>query len=245
MPEGPIIVILTEETQQFIGQTVTEATTDQNFPVKMITGEPIIDVKSWGKHFLLCFPKFTVRIHLMMFGTWRINQHTQKKPRLHLGFATGELNFYACQLQLIEEPLNEVYDWSADVMSNTWDGHKAIKKMKEQPKLLACDALMDQHLFAGVGNIIKNEVLFRIKVHPESLVAAMPPKKVKEMITETVNYSFEFLEQKKASTLSKHWLAYDQKKCPRNHVPFQHRDTGKGRRSSYFCELCQEFYGKK
>jgi endonuclease-8 len=188
MPEGPIIVILKEKTQQFIGRTITAASSDKDFPVKSLVGKTITDIKSWGKHFLICFPDFTIRIHLMMFGTWRINTHTQKKPRLHLGFADGELNFYACQLQIIEEPLDKFYDWTADVMNPNWDAKKAIKKMKAIPNLLACDALMDQQLFAGVGNIIKNEVLFRIKVHPESLIVSMPPKKIKEMVTEAVNY---------------------------------------------------------
>lgn len=242
MPEGPIIVILKEKTRQFIGKTVTGASTDKDFAASVLVGQPIVAIKSWGKHFLICFPKFTVRIHLMMFGTWRINDHSLKKPRLHLGFEDGELNFYACQLQFIEEPLSDVYDWAADVMSADWDGKKAIMKMKAIPKLLACDALMDQQIFAGVGNIIKNEVLFRIRVHPESLVAAMPSEKVSKMVAEAVKYSFEFLEQKKASTLSKHWKAYDQKECPRNHIPFEHRDTGKSHRSSYFCKLCQMLY---
>ena len=31
---------------------------------------------------------------------------------------------------------------------------------------MVCDALLDQTVFAGVGNIIKNEVLFRTGVHP-------------------------------------------------------------------------------
>ena len=36
------------------------------------------------------------------------------------------------------------------------------------------DALLDQDVFAGAGNIIKNEVLHRIRVHPESPVGRLP-----------------------------------------------------------------------
>ncbi|TSD67426.1 endonuclease [Inquilinus sp. KBS0705] len=243
MPEGPSILILKEKVQQFKGKKIIAATCNNNtFDAGLLINQTITDFKSWGKHFLICLPHFTVRIHMMMFGTYRINQHTAKSPRLHLQFADGELNFYACLLQLIDEPLDEVYDWSADVMSDKWDTRKAIKKMKAIPKLLACDALMDQQLFSGVGNIIKNEALFRARIHPESLVAAMPPKKVKEMITEAITYSFEFFEQRKAGTLSKHWQAYHKKQCPRNHVPFIEKDTGKSHRASFYCELCQVKY---
>ncbi|MDB5129476.1 DNA-formamidopyrimidine glycosylase family protein [Mucilaginibacter sp.] len=243
MPEGPSILILKEKVQQFIGEKVIAATCNNDtLDTEILTDQTITAFKSWGKHFLICFPQFTIRIHMMMFGTYRINSHTEKPPRLHLQFEDGELNFYACLLQLIEEPLDKVYDWSADVMNPEWDTKKAIKKMKALPNLLACDALMDQQLFSGVGNIIKNEVLFRSRIHPESLIAAMPSKKVKEMINETIRYSFEFLQQKKKGTLKRHWQAYHKKECPRNHVPFIRKDTGKSRRASFYCELCQVKY---
>ena len=37
-----------------------------------------------------------------------------------------------------------------------------------------CDVLIDQHIFAGVGNIIKNEALFRAAVRPLSVVSKIP-----------------------------------------------------------------------
>ena len=246
MPEGPIIVILKKAVQQFKGQKVTKATGDGKYiDAKLLTGLTITDFKSWGKHFLICFPEFTIQVHLMMFGSYRINGNTEKQPRLHLQFGDGELNFYACQLHVIEQPLDEIYDWHADVMSPAWNAAKAINKMKGQTKLLACDALMDQHLFAGVGNIIKNEVLFRTRIHPLSLVNELPAEKLKDLTDEAVKYSFDFLKWKEANTLSKHWEAYNRKICPRDNVPFHKADTGKSHRSSYFCPLCQVRYGEE
>ncbi|TWR27706.1 endonuclease [Mucilaginibacter achroorhodeus] len=244
MPEGPSILILKELVQQFKHKTVAEATcNNKSLDASLLVDKRIIDFKSWGKHFLICFPKFTVRIHMMMFGTYRINTHTAKPPRLGLRFTDDtELNFYACQLQLITEPLDKAYDWQADIMSDHWSSRKAIKKMKADPDLLVCDALMDQHIFSGVGNIIKNEALFNARIHPESLVSALPPKKLTEMINEAVKYSFQFLEQKQAGTLKKNWKAYHKKECPRNHVPIIRKDTGKSHRTSFYCEVCQKLY---
>lgn len=225
---------------QFKGQKIVAASCNNRaIDAALLVNQTVTDIKSWGKHFLICFPNLTVRVHMMMFGSYRINSHTEKPARLHLQFENGgELNFYASQLKLIDEPLDEIYDWSADVMSTNWDAKNAVKKMKALPHLLVCDALMDQNLFAGVGNIIKNEVLFRIRVHPESLVSALPVKKVKELIAESINYSFEFLEQKKTGKLKKNWKAYDKKICPRDEVPFIKRDTGRSHRTSYYCEMC-------
>lgn len=239
MPEGPSILILKEATQEFKGQTVTDAGCNNGaIDADLLIGKTITDLKTWGKHFLICFPKFTVRVHMMMFGSYRVNSHAEKPARLHLQFAHSELNFYASQLTLLNEPLNKLYDWRADIMSPKWDTKKAIIKMQEIPGLLACDALMDQQIFSGVGNIIKNEVLFRTRIHPLSEIAALPPKKLKELINEAKKYAFEFLEQKKAGTLKKHWQAYNQKNCPRDKTPFIKRDTGKSHRASYYCEFC-------
>jgi endonuclease-8 len=243
MPEGPSILILKEKAQQFKEEKIIAASCNNGIlDAEILIDQTITDFKSWGKHFLICFPAFTIRIHMMMFGTYRINEHTEKPPRLHLQFEDGELNFYSCNLQLIQQPLDAVYDWQADIMSKKWNTKKAIQKMKAIPGLLICDALMDQQIFSGVGNIIKNEVLFRSRVHPESVVAAMPPQKIKEIITEAILYSFEFLDQRKEGTLKRHWQAYHKKECPRDHAPFIGKDTGKSRRSSFYCELCQVRY---
>ena len=86
-----------------------------------------------------------------------------------------------------------------------------IYARRAQPDQLVCDALLDQNIFAGVGNIIKNEVLFRIKVHPENTIQSLPPRKLTEMINEARNYSFDFLKWKKAFVLKKHWLIHTKK----------------------------------
>ena len=244
MPEGPIIYILKEDVQQFKGKKVVSASCNNKaIDAGMLTGQTISDFKIWGKHFLICFPKFSIRVHMMMFGSYRVNEHTEKLPRLHLGFSSGELNFYAVELQLIEESIDKVYNWTADVMNPNWSAKKALDKIKLQPAILACDALLNQQIFAGVGNIIKNEVLFRTRVHPLSVMNTLPKAKLNELLKEAVNYSFDFLKWKKVHVFSKNWKAYQQKSCPRDHIPFHKADTGKSRRTSYYCDVCQVLYG--
>jgi len=243
MPEGPSIVILKEAILQFKGQKIVAASGNSKaLDVAALEGQVIKDFKSWGKHFLICLPQFTIRIHFMLFGSYRVNEHTDRPARLHFQFTNGELNFYTCSIKVIDQPLDELYDWTADVLNPHWSAKKAIKKIKEKPALLACDALMDQQIFSGVGNIIKNEVLFRTRIHPLSLVNKMPPKKLKELVTEAVNYSYDFLEWKKEFTLKKHWLAHTKQICPRDNVPFHRGNLGKSNRRSFFCPLCQLLY---
>jgi endonuclease-8 len=244
MPEGPSIVILREEVQAFKGRKVLFAEgNSRKISFSLLEGKTITDFKSWGKNFFICFPRFTVRIHFMLFGSYRINERKETAPRLSLQFKGGkELNFYACVVELIGEPLNSLYDWTADVMNPLWDSTAAVKKLKAKPDMLVCDALLDQKIFSGVGNIIKNEVLFRTRIHPESLVGKLPLQKLKELVREAVIYSFEFLEWKKAFTLKKHWLAHTKTICPRDHVKFIKAHLGKTNRRSFFCPLCQKLY---
>jgi len=244
MPEGPSIIILKEAVQQFKGRKILSATGNTHAIDKAtLVNQTIIDFKSWGKHFLICLPKFTLRVHFLLFGSSSINEPREnRKPRLHLHFSNGDLYLYACSIIVLEGDLNNIYDWSTDVMNEQWDPQKARKKLKAQPDTLLCDAILDQNIFAGSGNIFKNEVLFRIRVHPLSTVGALPPRKLTEFIDETHNYAFDFLKWKKAFVLRKHWLAHTKKTCPRCNIPFIKQYLGKTKRRSFYCENCQELY---
>jgi endonuclease-8 len=243
MPEGPSIVILKELVQPFIGKKIISVTGNSKQDIQRLAGQKIIDFRSWGKHFLVCFKKFTIRIHFMLFGSYSINEKIKtKKTRLGLHFQGGELFFYACSVKFLEEDINEVYDWSSDVMNDGWSAVKAKNKLKKTPNTLVCDALLDQHIFAGVGNIIKNEVCFRIFLHPESNVGALPAKQLNLLVKEARNYSFDFLKWKKAYVLRKHWLAHTKKICPRCEIPFIKKYSGKTKRRTFFCINCQVLY---
>lgn len=245
MPEGPTIVILKEEVRSFKGKKILKAGGNSKLDLQRLSGKKIIDFKSWGKHFLICFKDLTVRIHFMLFGSYRVNDRKESVPRLQLIFEDGELNFYACSIKFIEENVDEVYDWSSDVMNPLWNPEKAKKKMKSKPEMMVCDALLDQHIFAGVGNIIKNEVLYRIHVHPETKVGDLPPKKINELIKEARDYSFEFLDWKKQFVLKKHWLAHTKKICLNCNQPLEKKYLGKTNRRSFFCTNCQHLYDHK
>ena len=243
MPEGPSILILRQEAARFRGKTVRSVSGNSTLDIERMQGRRIVSVRSWGKHFLLEFSGFSLRIHLMMFGSYRIDEtKAGAKPRLSLRFDKGEINFYTCSLKYIEGPLEEAYDWSGDVLSDQWSPKKARAKLKEIPDTLVCDALLDQNIFAGVGNIIKNEVLYRIRVQPASRVGDLSSRKLGEMIKQARQYSFDFLEWKKAFVLKKHWLVHTKRVCPSCGQLLTKAYLGKTQRRSFFCERCQVLY---
>jgi endonuclease VIII len=244
MPEGPSIVILKEQAADFAGKTIARVAGNTTIEKERLQGHRIEALRSWGKHFLIEFDvDFSLRVHFMLFGSYRINeQKSWAVPRLSLGFDDGELNFYACSVRFIDVPLDLLYDWPADVMSDAWDPALARKRLRAQPGTLVCDALLDQDVFAGVGNIIKNEVLFRIRIHPLSTVGALPAPKLRELVEQARQYSFDFYEWKKQFVLKKHWLAHTKRTCPRCNIPFVKAHLGTTNRRSFFCERCQVRY---
>jgi endonuclease-8 len=243
MPEGPSIIILKEEVKKFAGKKIIKVTGNTKTDKSRLLNQKVIAFKSWGKHFLICFKDFTVRIHFLLFGSYAVNDRKPDRvPRLSIAFSKGEINFYACSVKFLEGDLDTYYDWSADVLNDEWNKRKAKAKLKKQPKELACDALLDQEIFAGVGNIIKNEALYRIRVHPESRIGKLPETQLNKLIAEARNYSLDFLEWKKKFVLKKHWLAHTKKICLRCNLPIIKKITGKRKRRSFFCKNCQILY---
>jgi endonuclease-8 len=58
MPEGPSIVILKESVCQFRGKKIFSVEGNSKLDIQRMSGEKILDFKSWGKHFIICFKKF-------------------------------------------------------------------------------------------------------------------------------------------------------------------------------------------
>lgn len=242
MPEGPSIVILRNEIRKFKGKKILKATGYAQIDKRQLTHQKVVDVKTWGKHLLICLPKLTIRVHLMLFGSISIDEKTSASPKLSLIFSNGEFHLYVCSIKIIKEDLDEVYDWSVDIMNKKWSGEKAREKLKAKPGMLVCDAILDQTIFAGAGNIFKNEVLFRIRVHPASKVGKLPPRKLSALVKQVHLYSFQFLKWKKADVLSAHWKVHTKETCPRCDIPLVKKPMGKGKRRTFFCENCQVLY---
>lgn len=244
MPEGPTIRILRERLEPFIGRRILAADGyAQGLDPIILKNQVISDVKSFGKNLLICFHDFTVRVHMGLFGSYQINSHGKRNASLGMHFSGDEeVNFYISRVWVIEQPVDKLFDWSADLLSPHFSIRNARTRLLKMPEAMICDALLDQDIFAGSGNIIKNEVLFRVRVHPESRIGKIPPRKLTELIKQTRQYSFDFLEWKKAGVLSKNFKVYEQEECPRNHIPLHKADLGKTKRHTYWCEVCQRLF---
>ncbi|MGZ3884549.1 MAG: DNA-formamidopyrimidine glycosylase family protein [Bacteroidia bacterium] len=246
MPEGPSILILKEELAGFTGKKITSVSGNAKIDLSRLKGLRILDIKSHGKQFFICFDGFYLRFHLMMFGSYRINEARENmSPRLALKFRGAEINFYSCSVRMAEGDVNDDLDWSTDTLSEEWDPDKAFKAVKRAKAELVCDVLLDQDIFAGVGNIIKNEVLWLVRLHPETLIKHIPDVKLKELIAVSREYCFDFYRWKKKFELRQHWQVYRKPLCPRCKLKVKIEWLGKRNRKSFFCEKCQLLLKRK
>src|SRR5690349_10142602 len=145
--EGPSIVILCEEAKSFINKKIIAVKGNTKIGKEQLLNKKIIDLKSWGKHFIICFNDFFVRIHFLMYGSYRINERKKTRVRLSLKFKNGEFNFYNCSIKIVEGDFYSEYDEEIDVMSDKWNEKRAIQTLKKPgKKMQACDALLNQNI---------------------------------------------------------------------------------------------------
>jgi endonuclease-8 len=88
MPEGPSIVILKEEVQPFKGKEILKISGNSKIDYHQLQNKTVIDFKSWGKHFLICFKRTTLRVLFRLFGSYRINAKKQPLPGFRLNLKT-------------------------------------------------------------------------------------------------------------------------------------------------------------
>jgi endonuclease-8 len=240
MPEGPTLLILAETLAPFVGKAVREVDGSTRADLSGVAGRRLLAMRTWGKHLLMCFPGVVLRVHLLLFGSCRIDDDAPgRRPTLRLVFARGVVSFYASSVKRIDGPLDAVYDWSADVLSEAWDARAALKKLRSGPDRWICDALLDQEIFAGVGNIIKNEVLFLLGLHPLRRVGELETRQQRALVREARRYSFRFLEWKRRGVLRAHWQAHRRSTCPHCTLPLAKERLGVTRRWCHFCPRCQ------
>ncbi len=118
MPEGPSIPILKDQLKPFKNKRVTSIRLRQNVDPSMLEGNTVTAIKTWGKQLLISFKGFTIRVHMGLFGSYKINSHGKRNASLHLQFGDEEVNLHRATIMVIKGPLSKAYDFSADIMSS-------------------------------------------------------------------------------------------------------------------------------
>lgn len=249
--EGPSIYLAAEWLAPFIGKKILTVEGNTKIGKERLQEKKILDIFSWGKHLIFQFDDFALRIHFLLFGSFEATiknvkvtgDYPKKKnsPRLSLSFKNGNLTIYSSSLKYLEtSQARDLYDFSRDIMSTEWDAKKALKAVKNYSEDEMADVLLDQTIFSGVGNIIKNEVLFIVKKRPTNFVKDLSKTLLQKIIKTARQFSLQFYEWRKQFVLKKHYKIYRKSICPLCGEKIIRKKTGKRERVSFFCPKCQK-----
>jgi endonuclease VIII len=247
--EGPSIHLAAEQLRPFVGRRVNLVAGNSTIGIERLRRKTVRDIFAWGKHLVFQFDGFALRVHFMLWGTFAATVNRQSvtgdyrrgsAPRLTLTFANGEITIWAASIRFVEEACAKMtYDFTVDVLSDTWDSEAALVKMRQFPRAEIADVLLDQNIFAGVGNIIKNEVLFRTRTSPFERVGRLSDERLKAIVADARAFSFRFLELRRVFALRKHLEVYGRAACPACGGPLRRQVHGERSRRSFFCRPCQ------
>ncbi|MGV9013606.1 MAG: zinc finger domain-containing protein [Flavobacteriales bacterium] len=248
--EGPSLLLAAEQLQPFIGQRVLEVRGNATIDMERCEGQVVRAVFNHGKQLFLQFGNFALRTHFLLFGTYDADLDGVQvsgdyprahEPRLALRFRNGELRLFACSVRYVEgKNVRSGLDLSTDVLSSRWDPAQALAALKGRGREQIGDVLLDQDAFAGVGNIIRNEVLWLARVRPDALVGNISVARRSGIIALTRSFSKQFLRWRRAMELKKHLHIYKSRTCPRCGGPVLHEKLGALGRTAHFCPHCQK-----
>ena len=243
MPEGPSILFLKNKLQRYKGKMVSEASGYGEMDKSKIENIKLLDIDTYGKNLLFVFQDFFVGVHLGLFGSMLVNKRKKVNASFALHFASDEINFYVAKTKLYEGKPSDHFNFKTDILKSEFDPEFIINELQtNHADEMIGDVLMDQKLFAGVGNIIRIETLYHAKIHPESIVKAIPEKKLIFLLKMVVDYGEEFLSLLKTDGVKEAALIYGKKICPKDKSELIIEEMGKVKRKTYVCKKCQKLY---
>lgn len=244
--EGPSLVILKEELKPFVGKKVLRVSGNTREPKETLRGLSLKRVHIWGKVLFLEFskgkgaPSVWTRTHFMMFGSYRIDDpKPDRVPRLKLEFPNGVFETYACSFRFTDRDAFAALDRRVDMLAQQWDEGHVLRLLATKKEIFLCDLLLDQGIFAGSGNIVKNEVLFNLRRHPLTTLGEIRCADWPLVIRAVRNYCEHFYEWKKRFELRRHWQVYRKYRCPLCDGKLKREKLGCLERSTFYCEVHQ------
>jgi len=222
-----------------------------------LAGQLLTTAEARGKHLLLDFDNaLSVHSHLGMTGSWHIYPRGERwrKPAqraaLALRFATHDLVCFSPKL--IELDTTErirrnpfVTGLGPDLLAATFDEEAALLRLRGHNGVPLGEALMDQRLVAGIGNVYKSEILFMNRLDPFKPVAAYEDTALLACLRDARHYlrrNLEGLRRKfRGTTQGDRLWAYRRRAMPCLvcGTPIAMRRQGEAARSTYYCPTCQ------
>jgi endonuclease-8 len=224
-------------------------------------------VQAVGKHLLIAFADgLVLETHLRMTGSWHLYRtgETWQRPewQRRVSVAVDDWIAVCFNAPIVRtwmrraEDLAEaapsmvrlgpdlcVIDTSSfDVFAATLDDVVERVTALVEPDTQIADALLDQRIASGIGNVYKSEVLWACRVDPFAVASQVDPATLRDLYQRATVLLQANLGEGRRSTMTGGGLAVYGRRgrpCPRCGAPVRSIAQGKHRRSTYWCATCQ------
>ena len=266
MPEGDTIYRAARTLGRALqGQTVTafaaKAPQLRAIRPERIVGETIASVESRGKHLLIWFAPtdLALHTHMRMSGSWhlyRTGERWRKPQQYARAVITVEgweaVCFSAPVVELLPraeiERLPALAALGPDALDEHPDLAEARRRLDERGDWTIAEALLDQRVLAGIGNVYKSEVLFLHRVDPWTLVNQVPADTRDALLRSAADLlkrntapgtSQRITTTVDSTTGPTYVYGRARRPCARCSTPISQARQGVQGRSTYWCRRCQ------
>ncbi|MFB6294555.1 MAG: hypothetical protein ABEI97_02240, partial [Candidatus Nanohaloarchaea archaeon] len=180
--------------------------------------------------------------HFLMYGSYRLDEQRDREERLRVVTGSHELNIYSAAVKVLQDgdEMLAAYDRpEEDVINPVFDREQALTALQERDGVVA-SVLLDQDVFGGVGNIVKNEVLWQEGIDPRSTASAIPQDRAGHLVDAAVRWTRQWYAAKQ-SALEQPFLVYQKGECADCGGDLERADIGEEHeRTTMWCPTCQD-----
>jgi endonuclease VIII len=231
VPEGDTLHRAARALQVLVGQRVEAATPHPRAAAtriaERIDGLVLESVEAVGKNLLLRFAGgHVLRSHLRMSGRWQVEPRGKPRtgrPWLVLRGAEHEAVLWNGPVLELDRALPAL---GPDILAEPPDLDGMVARIRAEPSRELGDALLDQRLVAGIGNMWKAEALWAARVSPWVTVGEADVRAVLE--------TAHLLMKAQATR-----RVYRRRVCSRCGTPIRAYPQGDAARTAHWCPTCQ------
>ena len=242
MPEGDALHRAARRLQVLVGETVEVESLNPRAAAtgvaEQLDGRRLEGVEAVGKNLLLTFEGgLVLRSHLRMSGRWTVRERgsrTEGRPWLVLrGHGREAVLWGGPVLELSKRAVRRL---GPDILARPADADRMGANLRSDPGRELGDALLDQRLVAGIGNVWKAEALWRAGVSPWRRVGETSDAELRTVLEEAAR-----LMRRSVDSGREERSIYRKagRPCPRCGTAIESRGQGDANRTAYWCPTCQ------
>lgn len=143
-----------------------------------LTGRRVDEVLSRGKHLFIRAGAASIHSHFKMDGAWVIGRVRAPAFKVRIVLETADSRVSGVDLGVLEildrgADLDTVAHLGPDLLGEDWSAEVAASNLMETPSRPLAEALLDQRVMAGVGNVYANELCFVFGLRPGTAVGEL------------------------------------------------------------------------